>query len=275
MQHAINGVTLSWRDKGTGDAVLFIHGFPFRNTMWAPQFDAVPDGWRFIAPDLRGFGTSERGSALLSIDLFADDIVGLLDHLEIEQAVVCGLSMGGYVALSLVHRYPHRVRALILTATRASGDSEEAIQTRRELALRARNEGANVVVASMLPKLLSANTRMQHPEIVEFVRNMMATTAPESMAGALVAMAHRQDHRENLQRIDVSTMVVRGDQDEIIVREEMDLLARGIRGAKYEVIPNVGHMPNLEAPDVFNQLLINFLQFLPPAVRISDLSLKF
>lgn len=275
MQHAINGVTLSWRDKGKGDAVVFIHGFPFRSTMWAPQFDAVPDGWRFIAPDLRGFGTSERGSALLSIDLFADDIVGLLDHLQIEQAVVCGLSMGGYIALSLVHRYPHRVRALVLAATRASADSEEAIQARRELALGARNQGAQVVVDSMLPKLFSANTKMQHPEIVEFVRNMMATTAPETMAGSLIAMAHRQDHRENLQRIDVSTMIVRGDQDEIIAREEMDLLARGIRGAKYEVIPNVGHMPNVEAPDVFNQLLLNFLQFLPPAVRIADVSLKF
>jgi pimeloyl-ACP methyl ester carboxylesterase len=243
--------------------------------MWAPQFDAIPEGWRFIAPDLRGFGSSERGSALLSIDLFADDVVGLLDHLEIEQAVISGLSMGGYVALSLAHRYAHRVRALVLTATRASADSEEAIKTRRELALRTRQEGSQVVVDSMLPKLLGGNTRIQHPEIVEFVRNMMATTTPEAMAGALVAMAHRHDYRDMLNRIDVSAMIVRGDQDEIIAREEMDLLARAIRGAKYEVIPNVGHLPNLEAPDVFNQLLLNFLNFLPPALRIGDMSLKF
>ena len=275
MQHPINGVKLNWRDKGEGEALVFIHGFPFRSTMWAPQFDAIPPGWRFIAPDLRGFGNSERGTALMSIDLFADDVVALLDHLEIEQAVICGMSMGGYVTLSLAHRYPHRVRALVLVATRASADSEEAIKTRRDLAIRARNQGSQVVVESMLPKLLSGNTRIQHPEIVEFVRNMMMTTAPETMAGALIAMAHRQDYRDMLQRIDVPAQIIRGDQDEIIVREEMDLLARSIRGAKYDVIPNVGHMPSLEAPDVFNQLLVGFLNFLPPAVRISDLSLKF
>ncbi|HEY0672282.1 MAG TPA: alpha/beta fold hydrolase [Longimicrobiales bacterium] len=275
MQHAINGVTLHWRDAGAGEPVVFIHGFPFRSTMWAPQFEAIPAGWRFLAPDLRGFGASERGSALMSIDLFADDIVALLDHLEIEQAVICGMSMGGYVAFSLVSRYPHRVRGVVLVATRASADSEEGIKARFELAMRVRNSGVDVVVQSMLPKVLAGNTTIQHPEVVEFVRNMMATTAPETVAGALIAMAHRQDYRDMLHRIDVSAMIVRGDQDQIIAREEMDLLTRMVRGAKYEVVPNVGHMPNLEAPDVFNTLLFNFLNFLPPAVRIGDLTLNF
>ncbi|HET9440566.1 MAG TPA: alpha/beta fold hydrolase [Longimicrobiales bacterium] len=275
MQHAINGVKLHWREAGAGDPVVFIHGFPFKSTMWGPQLEAVPSGWRFIAPDLRGFGNSEAGSEPFSMELFADDVVALLDHLEIDQAVICGLSMGGYVALSMAERYPHRARAQVLVATRASADSAEAQKGRHELAARVRVEGVGPVVDSMLPKLLAGNTRIQRPEVVQFVRNMMQTTNAEVTARALEAMATRADQRATLAKIDVSAMVVRGDQDEIIAREEMDLLARSVRGAKYEVITNVGHLPNLEAPDVFNQTLSHFLNALPAPISIRDMTFIF
>lgn len=275
MQAAINGVRLHWREAGAGDPALFIHGFPFRSTMWGPQLEAVPNGWRFIAPDLRGYGNSETGDLPYSMDLFADDIIALLDHLEMEQAVICGLSMGGYVAFSLVHRYPHRVRALILAATRANADSVEARQSRYDLAARVRVHGAMAVVESMLPKLVSGATRIHLPQVVDFVKNMMQTTHAEVMARTLEGMAARADYRAILPGINMSAMVVRGDQDEIIAREDMDLLARQVRGAKYEVVSNVGHLPNLEAPDVFNQMLQTFLRVLPPAIGIGDLTLRF
>jgi pimeloyl-ACP methyl ester carboxylesterase len=275
MQAAINGVRLNWREAGAGDPVVFIHGFPFRNTMWGPQLEAVPQGWRFIAPDLRGFGNSEAGALPFSMELFADDVVALLDYLEIEQAVICGLSMGGYIAFSLVHRFPHRVRALVLAATRASAENVEARQGRYELAARTRVHGPQVVVEAMLPKMVSAATRQHSPQVVDFVKNMMQTTNAEVMARTLEAMAGRADHRDILPGINMSAMVVRGDQDEIISREDMDLLARQVRGAKYEVVTNVGHLPNLEAPDVFNQLLQTFLRVLPPAIGIGELTLRF
>jgi pimeloyl-ACP methyl ester carboxylesterase len=275
MQHAINGVKLHWREAGAGDPVIFVHGFPFRSTMWGPQLEAAPEGWRFIAPDVRGFGSSEAGEEPFSMDLFADDIVALLDHLEVDQAVVCALSMGGYIGLSMVDRYPHRVRALMLVSTRAGADSAEAKKGRHDLAAKVRSQGPGPVVDSMLPKLLSGNTRIQHPEVVDFVRNMMQTSQPEAIARALEAMATRADMRAALAKINVSTMVVRGDQDEIIAREDMDLLARSVRGAKHEAMPNVGHLPNLEAPDVFNSLLQNFLKALPAPISIRDMTFIF
>ena len=243
--------------------------------MWGPQLEAVAGGWRFIAPDLRGYGNSEAGDLPYSMDLFADDIIALLDYLEIEQAVICGLSMGGYIAFSLVHRYPHRVRALILAATRANADSVEARQSRYDLAARVRVHGAMAVVESMLPKLVSGATRIHLPQVVDFVKNMMQTTNAEVMARTLEGMAARADYRAILPGINMSAMVVHGDQDEIISREDMDLLARQVRGAKYEVVSNVGHLPNLEAPDVFNQMLQTFLRVLPPALGIGDLTLRF
>ena len=275
MQHAINGVRLHWREAGAGDPVVFIHGFPFSSAMWNPQLSAVPDGWRFIAPDLRGFGESEAGSDAFTIDLFADDVIGLLDHLDIDQAVICGLSMGGYVALSLVDRYPDRVRALILASTRANADDEAARKGRIELAAKARSEGARPVVDSMLPKLISGNVRMQKPHVEQQLRAMMESTKPETLARALEAMAKRKDYRASLEKINAAAMVIRGDQDEIIPKGDIELLARTIRGAKQEAIANVGHVPNMEAPDVFNKALTSFLNFLPPALKLGDLSLSF
>lgn len=275
MQHAINGVRLHWREAGAGDPVVFIHGFPFNGSMWDAQLAAVPEGWRFIAPDLRGFGESEIGDAPYTMDLLADDVVALLDHLEIDQAVICGLSMGGYVALSLAARHADRVRALILADTRANADDEEARKNRIALAARARKEGAQPVVDSMLPKLVSGNTRIKNPEVVEHVRSMMESTAPETLARALEGMARRADHRASLEQINAPAMVVRGDQDEIIPKGDIEVLTRSIRGARADVIANVGHLPNMEASDVFNNALHNFLKFLPPALKLGDMSLSF
>ena len=276
MQHAVNGVRLHWQEAGAGDAAVFIHGFPFHSGMWSAQLADVPDGWRFIAPDLRGFGESDAGPpGPYTMDTFADDIIGLLDHLQIEQAVICGLSMGGYVALSLVDRYPDRVRALVMVATRAGADSAQASKTRLEQAARVRAEGQQVMIDAMLPKLISGNSRIQRPALEAEVRSMMEATDAESMARALEGMAGRKDLTGQLGRINAPAMIVRGDQDEIIPAGDMELIARSLRGTRHEVIQNVAHLPNMEAPDVFNKTLHQFLNFLPPAFKIGDLSLTF
>lgn len=260
---------------GAGDPVIFIHGFPFNSSQWAPQLAAVPDGWRFIAPDLRGFGESPLTGNDLSMDTFADDIIALMDEQQIEQAVMCGLSMGGYVAFSLASRFPDRVRALVLVATRANADTEPARKARLELAAGVRKQGMAPVVESMLPKLLSAHSRLKYPQVVESVRAMMEATQPESAARALEGMAARKDYTPELDRIAVSTMVVRGEQDEIIASGDMERIARTVRGARHEMVALTAHLPNLEAPDVFNTILGQFLKQLPPAFKLGDLSLSF
>lgn len=276
MQHAINGVQMHWREAGTGDPLILLHGFPFNCELWEPQLNAVPDGWWYIAPDLRGFGKSEdSGSDALTMDRHADDILALMDHLGIDQAVIGGLSMGGYVALSLIMRYPDRVRALVLAATRASADSEEARRNRLEQAATVRKSGIKVVVDSMLPKLFSAHSKMKVPETVTRVRKMMDGTSAETMARALEGMAQRKDYSADLPNIGVSTLVLRGEQDEIIPAGDMEAIARTVRGARHEVISLAGHLPNVEAPDVFNKILTHYVTMLPPALKLGDLSLSF
>jgi pimeloyl-ACP methyl ester carboxylesterase len=276
MQHTISGASIHWREAGAGDAVLFIHGFPFDCSIFEPQLAAVPEGWWFVAPDLRGFGASTApGSGPLTMDLFADDLVALMDHLGIEQAVVCGLSMGGYVALSLVKRHPKRARALVFVATRAKADGPETRKNRVAMAARVRAEGAQPLVDSMLPTLLSAHSRMKHPELDDQLTALMSGTAPDTLARALEGMALRKDYSNELNSIDVPTMAVRGEQDEIIPAPDMEMIARMVRGAHLESIALVAHLPNLEAPDFFNHALEKYLKYLPPMTKLGDFTLSF
>lgn len=275
MQHTINGVRINWREAGAGDPVIFIHGFPFHSGIWEAQLNHVPAGWWYIAPDLRGFGGSEPGDSPLTMDVFADDIVALMAHLQMDQAVIVGLSMGGYVALSLARRHPDKVRALLLTATRANSDTDEAAAKRLEQAKQVRASGVDSVVEAMLPKLFSPHSKMKVPDQVERIRAMMASADREAVARALEGMAKRKDYTSELDQIDVSTMVVRGEFDEIIPAGDMELIARTVRGARQEVVALTAHLPNVEAPDVYNKILASYLDFLPPALKLGDLSLSF
>lgn len=275
MQHTINGVRINWREAGAGDPVVFIHGFPFNSGIWEAQLNDVPPGWWYIAPDLRGFGGSELGSSPLTMDVLADDIVALMAHLQIDQAVIVGLSMGGYVALSLARRHPDKVRALLLTATRANADSEEAAAKRLAQAKQVRAEGVNPVVESMLPKLFSEHSKLKMPDQVATVRAMMESADKEAVARALEGMAKRKDYTGELDQIDTATMVVRGEMDEIIPAGDMEAIARTVRGGRQEVVALASHLPNVEAPDVYNKILAGYLGFLPPALKLGDLSLSF
>ena len=260
---------MKFREAGAGDPVIFLHGFPFNKSMWQPQLDAVPEGWRFIAPDLRGFGESEdAGVDPLAMSTLADDVIALMDEQNIEQAVVVGLSMGGYVAFDLVVRYPARVRALVLTATRANADSEEAKANRYSLATKVRSAGTLPVIETMLPHLLSAHSKLQMPELAKSVRAMMESTSPRTMTRGLEGMAERPDFTNRLGEINTATLIIRGDQDDIINPSDMEAIARGVRGARHEVITLAGHLPNLENPEVFNNILTGFLNFLPPSIKL-------
>lgn len=260
----VNGVELEWRERGSGDAVLFIHGFPFNSAMWGHQLAGLPDGWRGIAPDLRGFGASEIGEEpVFAMDILAGDLARLLDHLQIERVVLCGLSMGGYVAFDFWRQFGDRVRGIVLSDTRATADSPDTRRARHHLADRVREEGPAPVIEALLPKLLSTATTRKNKGVVSMVRAMMEETQPETMARALLGMAARSDADPLLRTIDVPVLVVVGADDVITSRGQAEMLARGIRGARIEFIEAAGHIPPLEQPEEFNLHLTQFLAGLP------------
>ena len=177
-------------ESGHGRPVVLLHAFPLSADMWRPQLDRVPDGWRFIAPDLRGFqppGSDLHPSATTaapstSVDDYARDVLELMDGLSIETAVLGGLSMGGYVTLALHRLAPERVAAMVLADTKATADTEEAKAGRRATAEKLRAEGVGAVVEGMLPKLLGETTRTKQPHIADDVRRLaMANGRKRSM----------------------------------------------------------------------------------------------
>lgn len=260
MQATIGGRIVSWEEAGSGRTILFLHGFPFNRELWAQQLAAIPSGWRAVAADLRGFGQS-AGSAdpQYTMDMFADDAAALLTHLGARKAVVCGLSMGGYVALAMQRRHRAVLGGLVLADTRATADSEAERKNRLQLAQRVQAEGAGVLIESMLPRLFAPVTPYQRPQLVERVRAMMASTPASTMMRALAGMASRPNSEPVLRDIVAPTLILVGAEDAITDRGQAQLMARAIRGAHIETIPDAGHVSNIEQPELFNQALKRFL----------------
>jgi pimeloyl-ACP methyl ester carboxylesterase len=259
---------LAWRESGTGEVILFIHAFPLDSSMWESQLGAVPDGWRAIAPDLPGFGASPAMTGVTSMDSYADAVARVLNVVGAKQAVICGLSMGGYVALALQRRHPEMIRALILCDTRAEADTPEARLARLALAKRVRAEGMQPVVDSLLTRLITRVTRLSKPGLAAQLEETMRRQSPEATAMAITAMAHRRDATSVLRDIDVPVLAVVGAEDELTPPGESQMLARSIRGARIEVIEGAGHLANMEQPDIFNTVVRSFLAALP--VPIAD-----
>lgn len=262
MPHAaLTGIDMSWREQGDGDVALFLHGFPFDAGLWEPQLHALPPGWRGVAPDLRGFGES-RGHLDLdayTMEQHARDALALLDHLGAQQAVVCGLSMGGYIALALHRLAPARLRALVLADTRAEPDSDDARRQRLQQAAEIGAQGTAPFVERMLPRLLSPATRHARPELADTVRAMMLRAPAETVVRALRGLAARPDARAQLPQVQVPTLVIGGEADEITPPAALEALAGGIRGAELRILPGAGHVSNLEAEHEFNTSLRAFL----------------
>ncbi len=254
----INNLNIAYTDTGIGRPVVLIHGYPFNRSLWTEQVEALSSTCRVIAPDLRGFGESDA-AATATMNEMAQDMAQLMDHLEITQAAIGGLSMGGYVALAFYKQFPSRVRALVLADTRAQADSEEAKQTRAQQAKKALDEGMAGIADSMLPKLLTPETVSKHPEIVKRVRDMMLKTKPEGAAAALRGMAERDDQTDLLPKISVPSLILVGAEDAITPVADSEKMHQAIAGSRLVVLENAGHVSNLERTEQFNNALLEFL----------------
>jgi pimeloyl-ACP methyl ester carboxylesterase len=241
--------------------VLFVHGFPFDRTMWRHQLAGLSRCKR-IAPDLRGVGESSAGAGDYSIGRYADDLVAVLDAVGVRQAVVCGLSMGGYVLFDLLRRHPGRVRAAVLCDTRPQADSAAARRNRDELTALAVEHGPDAVAERLLPGLLAPGTLADQPEVMTQCRDMARRCSVTGMVGALRAMRERPDSTPLLGTIRVPTLVVVGAEDRASPPPVAQAMAQAIPGARCAVIPGAGHVAPLEQPLATSRVLAEFLDAL-------------
>jgi len=256
----IRGLEIGYDMVGYGTPVVMLHGYPFNRTMWSDQVEALAARHRILIPDLRGHGESEATAEPATMEEMARDVSSLMEELDISRAAVCGLSMGGYVALALYKMFPLRARALVLADTRAGADTEEARANREVQAKKALAEGMAGIADAMLPKLLSPNTVAKNPSVVARVREMMVKTKPEGAAAALRGMALRSDHTQFLSRVVAPAMIMVGKEDAITPVSESEFMHKEIGGSRLKVIEGAGHVSNIEQPERFNEALSKFLR---------------
>ena len=259
------GVAMWYRELGEGDAdpLLLLHAFPLNGKMFEPQMEAFSGGRRVISPDLPGFGRSPRTPAQPDVGYYANCVRALLDRIGLERVVLGGVSMGGYIAFECMRSFPERVSGLVLANTRPDPDTEEARETRKEMALRVTEEGIGVLVDLQMERLLSPHTRADNEGLVEKVRSIILENTPDGAVAALGAMRERPDSTATLGKIGVPTLVVGGEDDSISSPEVMGEMAAKVPDAHHVTLPRAGHLSNLEDPDGFNQALGEFLESVP------------
>lgn len=241
--------------------VLFLHAFPLTAEMWEPNLGVLRDGWRAIAPDYRGFGRSSLPDPPHRMTDFAGDIVDLLDHLEIAQAVVVACSMGGYVAFEMWKSAPNYFSGLVLVSTRANADTEEGKAGRRKMIELVDSEGVEAVANQMVPKLLGATTQRDRKDLVKQVRNLVLSNSPQGVRTALNAMMERRDFTGMLDGIKVpAAAIVAGAEDTLIPASASESMQGTIKGSTLDIIAMAGHLPNLEQTTTFDAVLWKFLQ---------------
>ena len=249
----INGIQIAYTRKGTEKPLLLIHGYPLDHTIWDEVLPLLENDFEIITPDLRGFGQSEVVESQYKITDMAADIADLLDQLEIEKAAIAGHSMGGYIALAFARAYPERVLGLGLVASQAPADPPERKQGRYDTAAEIMKTGVGTVAESM-PAKLTPDERVQ-----AFVRGLIAKQQPVGLAGALKAMAEREDSTSILSSFKFPVAIVHGKVDELIPIQRAQDIKAAIPYATLTELSGVGHMPMLENPQATATTLKNLL----------------
>lgn len=261
MRHTRQGLSMEYDDIGNGLPLVLIHGFPLDRTMWRSQIAGLSQIYRVIAPDLRGFGHSgDTDGQEVTMEQYAEDVKSLLDALNVKQAVVGGISMGGYVALAFVAQYANRVKGMLLANTRAVPDTAEAKEARLANAQKIGESGPGFLVDSMASKMLGPTAKS---ELEITVRSIMSRQRASGLMSALRGMAARPDRTTLLRFTTTPTLIVTGSADALIPPADSEAIHALMPNSQLVIIPEAGHLSNLDKADAFNDALRAFRNRIP------------
>lgn len=265
----VNDFHLSYDDVGEGSTpIICLHGFPFDKTMWKGQLDFLESKNRIIACDIRGFGKSTDETSYLSIDLFSEDLIAFMDALNIDKAIICGLSMGGFIALNALKRFPDRFEVLILCDTQCIADSLEVHEKRYEIIDEINTNGVANFNEGFIKSVFHKDSIKNKKELVEKLRGVVFANSENIIKKGLVALAERSETCSTLNEIAIPTLIICGSEDDVTPLVQSESMLSTIKDSILHVIHNAGHVSNLEQPQEFNEQLLNFIIFL------SDLNFK-
>jgi 3-oxoadipate enol-lactonase len=262
----INNHKVNYTDEGKYGApvIIFIHGFPFNMTMWHRQVESLRNYCRVITYDIRGFGNSDAGNEDFTVDLFAKDLIALMDALKIEKTIVCGLSLGGYIALNAYKNYPARFSALILSDTTCKADTIEAKEKRIKAIENIKTNGAEKYADESVKNLFAPESFNNKDKVKEIdaVREMIMRTQVQSLCKGLFALSVRTETCSILKKINIPVLILVGKEDIITSPAAAKFMHDKIKSSILEVLEHVGHLSNMENSEVFNNHLMRFIEFI-------------
>jgi 3-oxoadipate enol-lactonase len=239
---------------------VFIHGFPFSREMWEPQMNIMPNNIHAVAYDVRGHGASDVGDGQFTIEIFVDDLIALLDHLLIKKAILCGLSMGGYIALRAFERHPERVCGLILCDTKSEPDTNAA-KINRTLAMEAvKSAGVPAFAENFVKNIFWDKTFERNPNVIAFIKQIICANSPRGICGTLLALASRTDTTQALSSIHIPTCIIVGEHDMLTPPSDSETMHALINGSELHILAHAAHMSNLENSQEFNERIMTFLK---------------
>jgi 3-oxoadipate enol-lactonase len=241
--------------------VMLSHSLGSSLVMWQPQMKSLQDRFAVLRYDIRGHGGSQATGGTYSLDLMAQDAIGLLDVLRISRVHFVGLSLGGMIGLRLALNHPDRLQSLVLcdTSSRVSQEGAFNIQERIDTA---RKGGMEALADSRLERWFTPSFIRRNPPEVELLRKVFLATPVEGYVKCSQALLDFNDSHL-LPRIKIPTLLIVGEEDPATPFTDSKTLQEGIPGAELVIIPAARHFSNVEQPEVFNKALLDFLEKRP------------
>ncbi len=259
MKKTVGGLSVLLEGNQKKKAMIFIHGFPYDHTMWQAQIEAFSEDFYCVAYDVKGLGSSCVGDGQFTMESFVDDLEMLLRELQLESPIVCGFSMGGYIALRAMERMEEKFSALILCDTTSKADSNERKLERADVIRRINAQGLNIFTKSFVTNCYGEWYKKEHKEALK--KRIAKSTSFNSIGvkGSIFAMLSRTDTTEYLEKIAVPTLLLCGEHDTITPPSVMREMAKQIKNATFTLISKSGHMSVIENPTEANHAIKTFL----------------
>lgn len=239
--------------------VLFIHGFPFNKNTWKQQLLDLDEEYTGIAIDVRGHGLSTNGHGFFSVDVFAKDLVEFIRKLDLNHVVLCGISMGGYIALRTYELIGQQLAGLILCDTNSLADDNKTKQKRFDSIQALLKYGRRPFAIGFTENVFYEKTIRENPEAIELIKSSIRRNEVSSICATQLALASRTDTTHSLKTIIIPTLVVKGKYDKLMSEEQTNILIENIPDVRFLEFEESGHLPNLEEPEKFNRVLNEFL----------------